>query len=121
MPSRKGRVRLAPLARGVSSETVPALKLLLKPPPLGCEGGCSRVVPWTVIEHGAPCPAAAHVAESLMESTIAVEVLGRRSANPDGAGKVVRSITRKRNRVTGEPVLFTNLRRMSRGPKVERA
>src|SRR4030095_16702082 len=60
-----------------------------------------------------------HVAESLIEPTIEVEVRGRRSANPDGAGKVVMSITRKRNRVTLAPVLFTNLRRISRVPKVE--
>ena len=76
-------------------------------------------MPWTVIEHGVGCPAAVQVAESLMETTIEVEVLGRRSANPDGAGKVVMSITRKRNRVIAAPVLFTNLRRMSRVPKVE--
>ncbi len=35
-----------------------------------------------------------------------VEVRGRKSAMPLGAGNVVRSMTRNRNRVTLPPVLF---------------
>src|SRR5262245_23489972 len=52
-------------------------------------------------------------------TTTAVEVLGRRSAMPDGAGNVVRSMTRKRRRVTLPPVLFVIVRRMSSVPNVE--
>src|SRR5258705_3557602 len=101
MPMRKRTSILAPLARGVASVIVPALMLLLKPPPLGCDGGCSRVVPWTVTEHGVACPAAVQGAESLMPATTTdVDVLGLRSAIPDGARQVATSITPKRNRVT---------------------
>src|SRR2546423_3428804 len=46
-------------------------------------------------------------------------VIGRKSAVPDGAGKVVISMMRKRRRVTAAPVLFVTLRRMSSVPKVE--
>src|SRR6185503_4783121 len=38
---------------------------------------------------------------------------------PLGAGKVVRSITRQRRRVTFPPVLLTTVRRISSVPKVE--
>src|SRR5687768_4938577 len=113
---------LAPVASGVASVTVPADIVELNPPPLGCEGGCSSVVPCTVTEHGAASGGvfAAHVAGSLMVAmTTAVEVIGRMSAMPDGAGNVVRSKTRKRRRETGAPVLFVIRRRKERVPKVE--
>ena len=65
-------------------------------------------------------PVAAQVAPSLMPPTTTdTEVRGRKSANPDGAGKVVMSITLNRNRVIEPPVLFTHLRRMLSVPKVE--
>src|SRR5262245_28137493 len=113
---------LAPFASGVPKVTVPALRLVLNPPPLGCDGGISRVVACTVMVQGgvAGAPVAAQVAASVMPATTtAAEVRGLMSANPDGAGKVVRSITRKRKRVTFPPVLFTNLLRSERVPKVE--
>ena len=113
---------LAPLASGVPSVTVPADQLLLKAPPLGCDGGVSTDVPCTVAVQGgvAGAPVAAHVALSLMAATTtALEVRCLKSAIPDGAGKVVMSIIRKRNRVTAAPVLFTNLLRIERVPKVE--
>src|SRR6266545_1770438 len=122
IPTRNCTLMLAPLASGVPSVTVPALRVLLKPPPLGCDGGCSSVVPCTVAVQGgvAGAPVAAHVTVSLIPATTtALEVRGLRSAIPDGAGKVVRSITRKRNRVTAAPVLFTNLLRIERVPNVE--
>src|SRR5262249_32481026 len=63
---------------------------------------------------------ARQVAASLMpEATTSVDVRGRRSAKPEGAGNVVMSMTRKRRRVTAPPVLFTKRRRMSSVPKVE--
>src|SRR4030095_6522448 len=103
---------LAPLASGVMSVTVPAVRLVLKPPPFGCEGGWSRVVPCTVAVQGgvAGAPVAAHVTLSLMPATTtAPEVLALMSAIPEGAGKVVISIIRKRSEVMLPPVLLTNL------------
>src|SRR6266545_433336 len=114
MPSRNRTSRLPPLASGVASVIVPEESDELKPPPFGCEGGCSRVVPCTVMLE-VPEP---HGARSTVTTT-AVEVLGRRSAMPEGAGKVVRSITRQRRRVTFAPVLFVIVLRMSSVPKVE--
>src|SRR5882724_3156103 len=122
MPSRNCRLTLAPLASGVPTVTVPALKLLLKPPPFGWEGGCSRVVPCTVTVQGgvAGAPVEEHVTVSLIPATTtADDVLGLKSAIPDGAGNVVRSIIRKRNRVTLPPVLFVNLLRIESVPNVE--
>ena len=52
-------------------------------------------------------------------TTTAVEVRGRKSAMPLGAGKVVRSITRHRRRVTFPPVLLVTVLRISKVPKVE--
>src|SRR3712207_5383185 len=114
MPSRNRTSRLTPLASGVASVTVPAESEELKPPPFGCDGGCSSVVPWTVT-FDVPEPQGARSTVT----TTAVEVRGRRSAMPEGAGKVVRSLTRKRMRVTLPPVLFVTVRRMSSVPKVE--
>src|SRR5262245_25172368 len=51
-------------------------------------------------------------------SGIEVEVTGRRSAKPEGAGKVVSSMMRQASRVTSPPVLFVNVRRMSKVPNV---
>src|SRR5688572_5677530 len=114
MPSRNRTSMLAPFASGVASVTVLALIDELNPPPFGCDGGCSSVVPWTVTLL-VPLP---HGGRSTVTTT-AVEVLGRRSAMPLGAGKVVRSTTRKRKRVTFPPVLFTTVRRISNVPNVE--
>src|SRR5262249_55629099 len=86
----------------------------LNPPPFGCEGGCSNVVPLTDTLL-VPLP---HGGRSTVTTTV-VEVRGRKSAMPLGAGNVVRSTTRKRNRVTFPPVLFVTLLRMSNVPKVE--
>src|SRR3954470_5221257 len=80
MPSKNRTSTLAPGASGVASETVPTDMLELNPPPNCWVGGCSSVVPWTV--RGPP----------LVVTTMADEVIGRRSAIVDGAGKVVRSM-----------------------------
>src|SRR5215216_6370851 len=114
MPSRKRTSMLAPLASGVASVTVCADSDELNPPPFGCDGGCSSAVPWTVTLL-VPLP---HGGRSTVTTT-AVEVLGRKSAMPLGAGNVVRSTTRKRKRVTLPPVLLTMVLRISRVPKVE--
>src|SRR5574341_897794 len=114
MPSRKRTSSVAPFASGVPSVTVPLESEELNPPPFGCEGGCSRVVPCTVTLL-VPEP---HVGRSTVTTT-AVDVRGRRSAIPDGAGKVVRSITHQRKRVTLPPVLFVIVLRMSNVPNVE--
>src|SRR5690242_20839094 len=114
MPRRKRTSSVAPLASGVARVTVPDDIDELKPPPFGCDGGCSSVVPWTVTLL-APLP---HGGRSTVTTT-AVEVRGRKSAMPLGAGNVVRSITRKRKRVTFPPVLFTTVLRISNVPKAE--
>src|SRR6185369_3777170 len=114
MPSRNRTSMLAPFATGVASVTVPADIDELKPPPLGCDGGCSRVVPLTVTLL-VPLPQGGRSTVT----TTDVEVRGRKSAIPLGAGKVVRSTTRKRKRVTFPPVLLTTVLRISKVPKVE--
>src|SRR5499426_1891939 len=102
MPSRKRRSIEAPLANGVPSVTVPADIDELKPPPFGCDGGCSSVVPLTLTLL-VPLPQGGR---STVTTTV-VEVRGRKSAMPLGAGNVVRSTTRNRKRVTFPPVLLT--------------
>src|SRR5262245_53395990 len=97
-----------PLANGVSSVIVPADMLLLNPPPFACVGGCSSVVPRTVV-----------VPPPLNETTTAPEFRGRRSAVPEGAGNVVRSMMRNRNRAIGNPVELVSLRLISTVPYVE--
>src|SRR5262245_25694534 len=122
MPSRNCRLILPPLPSGVPRVTVPALRLPLKPLPFGCDGGCSSVVPWTVAVHGgvAGDPVARQVAASVMpDTTTATEVRGLRSAKPDAAGNVSRSMILKRSRVTEPPVLFTHRRRIESVPNVE--
>src|ERR1044071_9728976 len=114
MPSRKRTSTVAPLASGVASVIVPADIDELKPPPFGCDGGCSSVVPLTVTLL-VPLPQGGRSTVT----TTAVEVLGRKSAMPLGAGNVVKSTTRKRKRVTFPPVLLTTDLRISRVPKVE--
>src|ERR1700752_4093043 len=114
MPSRNLTSTEAPLAIGVASVTVPADIDELKPPPFGCDGGCSRVVPVTVTLL-VPLPQGGRSTVT----TTDVDVRGRKSAMPLGAGKVVRSTTRKRKRVTFPPVLLTTVLRISRVPKVE--
>src|ERR1044071_8532343 len=114
MPSRNRTSILAPFAIGVASVTVLAPIDELNPPPFGCDGGCSSVVPLTVTLL-VPLP---HGGRSTV-TTIAFEVRGRKSAMPLGAGNVVRSTTRQRRRVTFPPVLLTMVLRISRVPKVE--
>ena len=112
----------APGASGVANEIEPAESELLKAPPFGCEGGCSSVVPKTVIEHGivAGVPVAAHVAApKITGTTDDPDVRARRSAIPDGAGNVVWSTIRKRILVIGAPVLFIKRRRIRMVPNVE--
>src|ERR1044072_3422190 len=114
MPSRNRTSMLAPLAIGVASATVPADIDELNSPPFGCDAGCSSVVPFTVTLL-VPLP---HGGRSTVTTTD-VEVRGRKSAMPLGAGNVVRSTTRKRKRVTFPPVLLITLLRISNVPKVE--
>src|ERR1051325_5084963 len=114
MPSRNLTSTLAPFASGVAKVTVPADIDELNPPPFGCDGGCSSVVPLTVTLL-VPLP---HGGRSTVTTTD-VDVRGRKSAMPLGAGNVVTSITRKRKRVTFPPVLFTTVLRISNVPKVE--
>src|ERR1051325_2532270 len=114
MPSRNLTSTLAPFASGVARVIVPADIDELNPPPFGCDGGCSRVVPFAVTLL-VPLP---HGGRSTVTTT-AVEVRGRKSAMPLGAGNVVRSTTRNRKRVTFPPVLLTTVQRTSSVPKVE--
>src|SRR5689334_13780051 len=114
MPSRNRTSILAPFAIGVASVTVPADIDELNPPPFGCDGGCSSAVPLTVTLL-VPLPQGGRSTVT----TTAVDVRGRKSAMPLGAGNVVRSTTRKRKRVTFPPVLLTMVLRISSVPKVE--
>src|SRR5215510_13470952 len=114
MPSRNLTSSDAPLASGVPSVTVPDDSDELKPPPFGCDGGRSSVVPATETLL-VPLPQGGR---STVTTTV-VEVRGRKSAMPLGAGNVVKSTTRKRKRVTFPPVLLTTDLRISRVPKVE--
>src|SRR5205085_1244068 len=107
MPSRNCTLTLAPFASGVPSVTDPAESVELMPPPLGCAGGDSSVVPCTVTVHGAaPAEDAVQVVWSLTgETELLVDVSARRSATPPpGEGKVVNSTMRNRSRVTDAPV-----------------
>src|SRR4051812_46704245 len=82
----------------------------LNPPPLGWLGGSSSVVPRIVSE---PPPQG-------FASELSIEVTARRSAiEAEGCGRVVMSMTRKRSRVTGAPVLLVKRRRMSINPPGE--
>src|SRR5690349_4922759 len=114
MPRRKRTSSVAPLASGVARVTVPDDIDELKPPPFGCDGGCSSVVPLTVTLL-VPLPQGGRSTVT----TTAVEVLGRKSAMPLGAGNVVKSTIRNRKRVTFPPVLLTIVLRKSRVPNVE--
>src|SRR5678816_2941131 len=102
MPSRNRTSILAPFAIGVASVTVPADIDELNPPPFGCAGGCSSVVPFTLTLL-VPLPQGGRSTVTTTE----LEVRGRKSAIPLGAGNVVKSTIRKRKRVTFPPVLFT--------------
>ena len=87
----------APLASGVPRVTVPDDHVELNAPPLGCDGGCSNVVPCTFTVQGVVATPfeARQVAESLIpETTTSDDVRERRSAIPEGAGKVVTSTIR---------------------------
>ncbi|MNN75002.1 hypothetical protein D3C81_1912650 [compost metagenome] len=65
----------APGASGVPAVTLGTVITLLKPPPLGCEGGCNSVVPATVTLL-VPLPQGVRSTVT----TTSVEVRGRRSA-----------------------------------------
>ncbi len=84
----------SPLATGVEVVTVPAARLEFRPPPFGCAGGVSSVVPWTFTMHGgvAGVPVAAQVPGSItpLIETFS-ELSARKSAVPTGTGKVVMS------------------------------
>ena len=87
----------APFANGVPSVIVPDDQVELNAPPLGCDGGCSSVVPCTLTVQGVVATPfdARQVAESrIPETTSSDDVRDRRSAIPEGAGKVVMSIIR---------------------------
>jgi len=87
----------APFASGVPSVIVPEEKVELNAPPLGCDGGCSSVVPCTLTAQGVVATPfeARQVAGSLIpETTTSDDVRVRKSATPEGAGKVVMSMTR---------------------------
>ena len=77
----------APFASGVPSVTVPDDQVELNAPPLGCDGGCSNVVPCTLTVQGVVATPleARQVAESLIpETTTSDDVRERRSAIPEG-------------------------------------
>src|SRR5687767_10467425 len=121
-PRRNCKLIEAPGASGVPVVIVPADKVEFQPPPLGCAGGVSNVVPRIVTVHGTAGEpgSAAQVAESSMPvAVVSDDVRARRSAVPGGAGKVVTSTIRKRSRVTLAPVLLTNLSRIDIVPNVE--
>src|SRR5215213_9057589 len=108
MPIRNCTSTLPPGDIGRTRLTFGAESEELKPPPLGCCGGCSRVVPCTVT-----------VEPSVRLTTTDPDVRGRKSAVPEGAGNVSISATRNRSRVTFAPVLFTHVRLIEIVPKVE--
>lgn len=55
----------------------------------------------------------------LTVAVVADDVIGLRSATPEGEGKVFSSLIRKRKRVSGALVVLVTVRRMSTLPKVE--
>ena len=80
----KRRLAEAPLAKGVPKVIVPAARVELTPPPEGCKGGVSSVVPLTSTLHGAE---PLQVTASLTPVTvIGVEVRARKFAVPEGEG-----------------------------------
>lgn len=99
---------LAPAGSGTARFMLVAESDELNPPPFGCEGGCSSVVPIT----GAAEP-------SVRETIIVEDVRGRRSAIPPGAGNVSISATRNRSLVTAAPVLLVQVRLTESVPNVE--
>src|SRR5256714_9149411 len=101
MQSRNCTSTLAPLASGALSVMKPTLSDESMPPPLGCAGGVSSVVPLAVTAHGADKLAAVHVAGSLTATTVLPTVLARTSARLPDAGKVVMLTMRNRSLVTG--------------------
>src|SRR5262249_60273257 len=82
-------------------------------PPVGCDGGCSSVVPRAVAVD-VPAPQGARSTAT----DIDVELRARRSAVPAGAGNVPRSMIRKRSRVRLAPELFVHTVRRSMVPNV---
>lgn len=75
----------APFASSVPRVTVPDDQVELNPPPFGCDGGCSNVVPCTLTVQGVVATPfeTRHVTESLIpETTTSDDVRGRRSAIP---------------------------------------
>ena len=98
----------APGPSGDPNEIVPADRVELSPPPLGCAGGSSSVVPWTVT---VPIPGPVTDPE--------VEVIARRSAVAGGTGTPVISTIRNRSRVTCPAVVLVNFLRKTNVPSVE--
>ena len=99
---------------GLARETAPTDSVELKPPPFGCDGGCSSVVPSTITML-VPLPQGGRSTVAVTEA----DDRGRKSAMPEGAGKVVRSTTRKRRRVILPPLSFLKVKRRSSVPNVE--
>ena len=83
-PHRNRTITVLPGGIGVPKVTVPTEKLPLKAPPFGCEGGCSSVVPRMVMTE-VPVPQGRFEKLSVVSAVVRV----RKSAVPDGAGKVV--------------------------------
>src|SRR5947209_6533788 len=90
-------------------EMKPTFTEVFHPPPFGCAGGTSTVVPCTV------------TVPPLVETVASPEFLTRRSACPATGGdvNVVISTMRKRNFVISNPLLLVNVRRMESVPKSE--
>src|ERR1043165_1878412 len=112
----------APFASGVPSVTVPDDQVELNPPLIGCDGGCSSVVPCTLTVQGVvatPLEARQVAASLIPETTTSDDVRARMSAIPDGAGKVLMSTILYRNLVTAAPGLLTTRRLNSMVPKVD--
>src|SRR6185295_629004 len=82
-PHRNRTITLLPGGIGVPSVTVPTEKVPLKAPPFGCDGGCSSVVPSTVMTE-VPVPQGRFEKLSVVSAVVRL----RTSAAPEGAGKV---------------------------------
>src|SRR5689334_1354698 len=97
MPKSNLMLMAAPFANGVPRVIVPDDNVELNAPPLGCEGGCSNVVPCTLTVQGVvatPFEERQVAASLIPETTTSDDVRARRSAIPAGAGKVLTSTIR---------------------------
>src|SRR5262249_58791809 len=114
MPSRKRTLMDPPGGSGAPGVTASTESVALKPPPFGCAGGVSRVVPFTnTLDVPEP-----HGGRSTRIEMFPDE-RARRSATPAIDGNVLMSTIRNRSRVKLRPVLFVHVRRMSYVPNVE--